>query len=124
MLTTNDEASREASYQIDIPQLERMGKSEYLKLPLSLENNSTLTVTASILEQFSREFKIPCKHASRHFVFDETNKCYDLTSARKHHEIMIMLFNRRKNSLVIDEQIRSTEKTIVDESNESRGERM
>jgi hypothetical protein len=126
LLTTNDEASREASYQIDIPQLERefplMGKSEYLILPLSLENNSTLTVPASILEQFSRGFKIPCKHASRHFVFDETNKCYDLASARKHHELMIMLFNRRKNSLVIDEQIRSTEKTIVDESNESRGD--
>ena len=125
LLTTNDEASREASYQIDIPQLERefplMGKSEYLILPLSLENNSTLTGTASILEQFSKEFKIPCKHASRHFVFDETNKCY-LTSARKHHEFMIMLFNHRKNSLVIDQQIRSTEKTIVDESNESRGD--
>jgi ankyrin repeat protein len=127
LLTTNDEASREASYQVDIPQLERefplMGKSEYLILPLSLENNSTLTGTASILEQFSREFKIPCKHASRHFVFDETDKCYDLTSARKHHEFMIMLFNHRKNSLAIDQQIRSTEKTIVDESNESmRGE--
>ncbi len=110
LLTTNDEASAEASYQVHIPLLERefplMGKSEYLILPLSLENNSTLTGTASILEKFSRKFKMPCKHASRHFVFDETDKCYDLTSARKHHEFMIMLFNHQKNSLAIDQQIR------------------
>ena len=67
--------------------------SEYLILPLSLENNATLTGTAAILEHFNNEFKIPCKHASRHFVSDETKKFYDITSARKHHECMIMLFN-------------------------------
>ncbi len=33
-----------------------------------------------------------------------------------------MVFNHRKNSLAIDQQIRSTEKTIVDESNKSMGD--
>ena len=57
------------SYKVDIPQVNRefplAEKSEYLILPLSLENNSTLTGTASILEQFSGEFQIPCKQALR-----------------------------------------------------------
>ena len=81
-------------------------------LPLSLENNSTLTGTAAILEQFSREFETPCKHANRQFVFNKSSKLYDLAAARKHHEFMIMLFHHRKNSITIDQQIRSTEKTI------------
>ncbi len=122
--TTTGEACEE-SYHIDTPQLEKefplLGKSEYLILPLSLENNSTLTGTAAILEQFSKEFEIPCQRASRHFVFDESKKRYDLTSARKHHEFMIMLFNHWKNSSAIEQQIRSTEKTfVVDECGKPR----
>ncbi len=62
LLTTNDEASREASYQIDIPQLERefplMGKSEYLILPLSLENNSTLTGSLAGSSKFHANMQV------------------------------------------------------------------
>ena len=126
VLTTSTEVLSK-SYKVDIPQVNRefplAGKSEYLILPLSLENNSTLTGTASILEQFSGEFQIPCKHASRHFVFDESGKCYNISAARKHHEFMIMMFNHRKNAVVMEQQMRSTEKTIMAEDSNDSGDR-
>jgi len=34
-----------------------------LILPLLLENNATITGTASTLEQFGKEFQIPCNHS-------------------------------------------------------------
>jgi transcriptional regulator of met regulon len=37
-------------------------KTDVVNLQLSLENNSTLTGTAAILEQFAEEFSIPCPH--------------------------------------------------------------
>ena len=65
-------------YKLDTPDLERefpfQGKSEFLLLPLSLENNATVTGTASILEQFGAEFGIPCAHADRFFAFDREKK--------------------------------------------------
>ena len=79
---------------------------------------------ASILEQFSREFQIPCEHTSRHFVFDEPGKCYDISDAWKHHEFMIRMFNHPKNSLVMEPQIRSTEKTILVEYSIDNGEKI
>ena len=45
--------------------------SDYLILPLSLHDNSTLTGTASILEQFGEEFDFPCQRATRNFVFNK-----------------------------------------------------
>ena len=116
-LSSRNSETHEESYHIDHPKLEKefplSRKSDYLILPLSLENNATLTGTAAILEHFSNEFKIPCQHASRHFVFDETKKCYNITSARKHDEFMIMLFNHRKSSSAMEQQMRSSEKHLL-----------
>lgn len=41
------------------------GCTKTLILPLSLENNSTITGTASVLEEFGEEFGIPCDHVYR-----------------------------------------------------------
>ena len=64
--------------KLDTPDLERefpfQGKSEFLLLPLSLENNATVTGTVSILEQFGAELGIPYAHADRFFAFDREKK--------------------------------------------------
>jgi hypothetical protein len=40
---------------------------------LSLEDNATLTGTAAIFEEFSKEFKIPSDESSAYLEFDNTN---------------------------------------------------
>ena len=56
-------------YKLNTPDHEREfpfpGKSEFSILHLSLENDSTVTRTASILEQFGTEVGIHCGHADR-----------------------------------------------------------
>ena len=56
-------------YKLNTPDHERefpfQGKSEFSILHLSLENDSTVTRTASILEQFGTEVGIHCGHAHR-----------------------------------------------------------
>ena len=42
-----------------------------LLLPLSLENNASVSGTASVLEEFGRQFKIPCDHAKLVLQYDE-----------------------------------------------------
>ncbi len=62
-------------------------KTDVVNLQLSLENNSTLTGTAAILEQFGEEFSIPCPH---HYAIpiNKSEKKYDLKSARLQYEFM------------------------------------
>ena len=87
---------RKQLYTIELPGVSRefpMHVSDYLILPLSLHDNSTLTGTASILEQFGEEFDIPCH-------------------ARKHYEFMLMLHKHRTNMVTTEQQIPSSEKRI------------
>lgn len=113
-----------SKYQLNVPEIERefpfQGKSEFLLLPLSLENNATVTGTASILEQFGEEFDIPCIHAHRCFAFDHNKKLYDINAARKHYEFMLMLFNHRDNMSNLEQQLRSMEKTLDENNLEER----
>ena len=37
-------------------------KTDILILPLCLENNAATTGTAAIIEQFGKEFGVPCEH--------------------------------------------------------------
>ena len=102
-------------YQIEVPVVNRefpLHASDYLILPLSLDDNSTLTGTASILEQFGSEFNIPCEHATRNFVFNKDEKIFDISAARKHYEFMLMLHKHRINMLNAEQYIRSGEKSI------------
>ena len=56
-------------------------KSDTLILPLSLENNATTTGTAAIIEEFSKEFGVPCEHAKEYLPFDDTNKVFNIEAA-------------------------------------------
>ncbi len=59
-------------------------KLEMLILPLSLENNATTNGTAAIIEEFGKEFGVPCEHAKEYLPFDAKNKLFDIDAGRKH----------------------------------------
>ena len=61
-------------------------KSEVVILPLSLEDNSTINGTASILEEFGKEFGITCSHDTCFLPFNENTKTFDLKEARSRFE--------------------------------------
>lgn len=67
-------------------------------LPLSLENNATVAGTASVLEEFGKEFQIPCNHATIVLPFDEKQQNFDIDAARKHDEFMYLL-QEHKNEM-------------------------
>jgi hypothetical protein len=84
-------------------------KSKIVNLPLSLENNSTLTGTAAIFEEFGREFSIPCLHASA-IPFDRSEKKFDLMSARNQFDFMKSVNAHQIEMLELEKEMRSVEK--------------
>ena len=78
-------------------------------LPLSLENNFTLTGTAAIFEEFGREFSIPCLHASA-IPFDRSEKKFDLMSARNQFDFMKSVNAHQIEMLELEKEMRSVEK--------------
>ena len=63
-------------------------KMDVINLSLSLEDNSTLTGTASILDDFAKEFCISHVQANDYIEFDKTNKVFNLKSAYEHYYFM------------------------------------
>ncbi|KAI8490282.1 hypothetical protein Bbelb_320200 [Branchiostoma belcheri] len=62
-------------------------KSDITVLPLSTENEATLTGTASIIEEFAQEFSIPIERKDIQYLpFNEHNIQFDITAARKRYE--------------------------------------
>ena len=94
----NFSEKRKQEYDIRVPKLQMESnphceKSDTLILPLSLENNATTTGTAAIIEEFSKEFGVQCKHAREYLPFDDTNKVFNIEAARKH----IYFSHQKKN---------------------------
>ena len=61
--------------------MQSVKKTEVINLPLSLEDNATLTGTAAIFEEFSKEFKIPTDEPSAYLEFDNAKKKFDAKTA-------------------------------------------
>ena len=72
-------------------------KSEMTVLPLSLENEGTLTGMASIIEEFGEELGDPCGAGLRYPRYDQTSKSFDLSSARSHYEFQLSLAQHKTN---------------------------
>ncbi|XP_028412483.1 uncharacterized protein LOC114535317 [Dendronephthya gigantea] len=87
-------------------------KSETLILPLSLEDNSTTTGTAAILEEFGKEFDIPCDHAKVYLPFDDRSKTFDLKAAREHHVFISSLHEHKSTMTKTVQQLREAEKAF------------
>lgn len=86
-------------------------KSNVVNLKLSLEDNSTLTGTAAILEQFGKEFSIPCPH-SYEISFNMLDKKFDTMSARMQYEFMRSVHVHNTEMQQIEKELRSYEKQI------------
>ena len=52
------------NFTIKLPQttIQSNPKTDILILPLCLENNAATAGTAAIIEQFGKEFGVPCEH--------------------------------------------------------------
>lgn len=97
----NFSEKRKQEYDIRVPKLQMESnphceKSDTLILPLSLENNATTTGTAAIIEEFGKEFGVPCEHAKEYLPFDDTNKVFNIEAARKHHLFLASLKEHKK----------------------------
>jgi hypothetical protein len=82
-------------------------------LPLSLENNATITGTASVLEEFGKEFNIPCNHARVVLPYDERMKTFNIDDARKHHEFLYLLQEHKKDMEQLMQQLSNMEKELT-----------
>ena len=88
--------------------------TETLILPLSLENNATITGKASILEEFGKEFQIPCNHSKVVLPYDDKLKTFDINAARKHNEFLYLLQEHKKEMQQLEEQLTTFEKHLAD----------
>ena len=93
--------------------------SDTLILPLSLEDNSTTTGTAAILEEFGKEFDIPCGHAKVYLPFDGRNKTFDLKATREHHVFISLLHEHKSTMAKTIQQLREAEKAFEVQSTQT-----
>ena len=78
--------------------MQSVKKTEVFNLPLSLEDNATLTGTAAIFEEFSKEFKIPSDESNAYLEFDNANKKFDVKTARERY---VFIKSLEKQSLLL-----------------------
>ena len=93
--------------------------SQTLLFCLSLENNSTLTGTGVIFDQFGEESSIPTVSYVKSLPFDSNSKSFCLKKARDHAEFMFMISHCRKQMKQYDSQLPGAEKDGAIVSTES-----
>lgn len=118
--TSFEDWNTPAKYIIKISSVYEFGKNTQLPektnvvtLPLSLEDNSTLTGTAAVLEEFGKEFNLPCSNDSGMYIeFDRTKKEFDIKSARERYVFTKSLEEHRNVMAQMEKQMTSTDKDI------------
>ena len=103
------------TYDVNVPDMtiktaRNCSKSETLILPLSLENNATTTGTAAIVEQFGKEFGVPCEHAKEYLPFDQRSQTFDIEAARRHQDFLASLSSHKKDMMETVRQLTEAEK--------------
>ena len=90
-------------------------KSDVNVLPLSLEDNSTITGTSSILNQFAQEFHLSSKPEKQETLpFNTRNKSFTLKQAREHVEFVTMMNQHEEEMKNILEKLQTAEKEYKD----------
>ena len=87
-------------------------KTDVINLSLSLEDNSTLTGTAAILDNFAEEFGIYHEKGNKYIEFDKTKKEFDIKSARERYFFMKSLQLHHMQMKELEKQLCSSEKEI------------
>ena len=112
--------------KISIPSIESIAdtsmstvKTDIHILPLSLENNATLTGTSAILDQFAEEFTLFNKVDKLETLpFDKKNRTFSLKKAREHVEFLTMLFQHRDEMCDLLKTLEANDKEF-DSSNDN-----
>ncbi len=95
-------------------------QSNTLILPLSLEDNSTLTGGTACLAEFGKEFRIPCNHNDITLPFDDKIENFSIESARKHHDFLFRVQEHKKEMEVLVEKLTLCEKSLDTDDNTVR----
>ena len=80
-------------------------------LPLSLEDNSTVFGTMSILNDFSKQFNLLSQTKAEYLPFDLVTGNFNIVSARNHFELLLSQQNHVQRRKSNERQLRSTEKS-------------
>ena len=105
--------------QKTLPRKKNEGPTKTIILPLSIENNATITGTAAVLEHFGQEFEIPCTHSKVVLPYDEILKTFNIEAAREHHEFLYLLQEHKNGMIQLEEQLKSIEKQLPDVEGEN-----
>ena len=107
---------RKGKYLIQVPEMinpqSSNAKSDVVILPLSLEDNSTITGTACILEEFGKEFSISCNHDTCFLTFNDNTKTFDLKEARNRFEFLTLLEKHKSEMKELKLQLERREKGV------------
>ena len=87
-------------------------KTDVINLPLSLENNATLTGTAAILEEFGKEFSIPCLQINE-IPFNKSDKKFDIMAARTQYDFIRSVDIHQTEMSEMEKQLMSMEKDLA-----------
>ena len=111
-----DEAKR---VTIDLPNDEKLIKgtasikaTQTYILSLSLENNSTLAGTASILKEFANIVNIDCNEKTEYLPYDKKLKCFSIKKAKEHHESLRILHQHNDDMADFEKLLTDTEKSV------------
>jgi len=110
----------QAKYKIKVPKESELvtvrGPAETSNvhiLPLSLEDNSTIIGTMSILDKLASDFSLPNeKKGAEYLPFDSVSGTFDFHSARSHYELLINQHNHQSNMGELERQLRSRERAL------------
>ena len=110
----NDDNSSEPVYTfMSVPEKQQTQEStKTLILPITLENNATVSGTASVLEEFGQQFKIPCVHTKVVLQYNESLGSFDIDAARKHYEFLYLLQEHKNEMEQLEMQLNSVDKEL------------
>ncbi|XP_028396960.1 uncharacterized protein LOC114520826 [Dendronephthya gigantea] len=96
-----------------LPNASHSSKSNVHILPLSLEDNSTIFGTMSILDKLSKDFSLPEGGKNAECVpFNCVAGNFDVISSRAHFELLLSQKSHEQNMKRTESQMRSTRKTF------------
>ena len=123
---SNANFNTQATYKIKVPKESDLVtirgpvmKSNVHVLSLSLEDNSTIVGTMSILDQLASDISLPNeKRGPEYLPVDSVSGTFDVQSARSHFELLISQYNHQSNMCDLERQLRSREREIDGETDE------
>lgn len=123
LLQSSENVERKPKYNIEISKDENLLKptanlkSDVHILPLSVEDNSTIFGTISILNSLSTQFNLLSDTKNtEHIPFDCGNGNFDISSARSHFELILSQRNHAETMKNREMQMHSRDKSVEQET--------